>query len=360
MDDEHESLLCILTHWPEGLLDVPAVLVQQVLAQPTLIHLEGVIPEPIFVSVLLHGNEDVGLKAIQQLLRGHEGRALPRALSIFIGNVEAATAGVRFLPHQLDYNRVWPHETQALVYPEQRLMREVVERMQGRHVTASIDLHNNSGRNPHYSCVCSLEPEHLFLASQFSSRVMYFTRPLGVQTAAFAKLCPSITCECGPIGDATGVQAAVDLMTRLMQLGAGEMRTLLADRHRPVELYRTIGTWRILPQATLSFDSRTDSDVFLRPDLDRLNFDKLLAGTELGQAMLDLARCMEVCDEHGAVVTDRFLKRGANGSIRLTRDAIPSMLTISPSAIRQDCVGYFIDAVEHVGESLRDSQSLIG
>ncbi len=153
-------------------------------------------------------------------------------------------------------------------------MHDVVECMRLRSVAASIDLHNNTGRNPHYSCVCSLEHQHLQLAALFGPRVMYFTRPLGVQTAAFTSLCPSITCECGPIGDATGVQAAVDLIERLMALGSGNMCTLLPSVPEDLQLYRTVGTWRILPQATVSFDSRTISDVFLRPDLDRFNFER--------------------------------------------------------------------------------------
>ena len=40
----------------------PAVLIEQVLSQPTLIHLPGVADEPIFISILLHGDEDVGFK----------------------------------------------------------------------------------------------------------------------------------------------------------------------------------------------------------------------------------------------------------------------------------------------------------
>lgn len=338
-----ELELCELDNWPPALSDVPAVLVEQVLGGPTLVHLPGLAPEPIFVSVLLHGDEDVGLKAIQQVMLNHRGEVLPRALSIFIGNVQAATASVRFLPHQLDYNRVWPYPDQTLAYPEQRLMRDVHRRMKSRGVAASIDLHNNTGRNPHYSCVCALDAEHLQLASLFGSRVMYFTRPLGVQTAAFAQLCPAITCECGPIGDASGVQAAVDLIERLMSLGSGLIRGVLPSIPESLELYRTIGTWRILPQATVSFDSRTVSDVFLRPDLDLLNFQTLMPGTELGQATVALLDCMEVCDENGRAVTEQFLCRDSSGMICLGTRTIPSMLTTSVSAIRQDCVGYFLE-----------------
>ena len=331
-----------LNEWPDELYDVPAVLIEQVLSQPTLIHLPGGAAEPIFVSVLLHGDEDVGLKAIQQVLSCYRGQVLPRSLSIFIGNVAAATAGVRFLPHQLDYNRVWPHAQPALSRPEHRLMLDVFERMADRRVAASIDLHNNTGLNPYYSCLCSLEPEHLQLAALFGMRAMYFTRPLGVQTAAFSRLCPSITCECGPIGDAGGVQAAAQLIERLMSLGSGELRELLPAVPATLELYRTVGTWRILPQATLDFNSRSRSTVFLRPDLDRLNFQSMAAGTELGQVSVALNDCMEVCDEHGQVVTDQFLTRDPDGTVRLKCSVTPSMFTTSLAAIRQDCVGYFL------------------
>ena len=42
---------------PEGLLEVPSEGLYDLLAGPTLIHLPGRSPEPLFVSVLLHGNE---------------------------------------------------------------------------------------------------------------------------------------------------------------------------------------------------------------------------------------------------------------------------------------------------------------
>ena len=55
--ESEELKLDELAMWPDGLCDVPAVLIQQVLPRPTLIHLPGLAAEPIFVSVLLHGDE---------------------------------------------------------------------------------------------------------------------------------------------------------------------------------------------------------------------------------------------------------------------------------------------------------------
>ncbi len=56
------------------------------------------------MSVLLHGNEDTGWRAIQSVLRAHRATPLPRALLLFVGNVAAARANVRTLPGQEDYN----------------------------------------------------------------------------------------------------------------------------------------------------------------------------------------------------------------------------------------------------------------
>ena len=81
------------------------------------------------------------------------------------------------------------------------MMREVVEQMRARGVFASVDIHNNTGINPHYGCVNRLEAPFLHLAALFSRIVVYFKRPLGVQSAAFAQLCPSVTVECGKPGN---------------------------------------------------------------------------------------------------------------------------------------------------------------
>lgn len=50
---------------------------------------------------------------------------------------------------------------------------------------------------------------------------------------------------------------------------------------------------------------------------------------------------MEVRDEYGSLVTNQFLTRDRDGTVRLSCSVIPSMFTTSIAAIRQDCVGYF-------------------
>ncbi len=101
-----------LDQLPADLLQADSRDLHLLLGGPTLIHLPGGREPPLFVSVLLHGNETVGWDAVrglfQERILRHGELRLPRALSLFIGNVAAAAQGVRHLPDQPDYNRVWP------------------------------------------------------------------------------------------------------------------------------------------------------------------------------------------------------------------------------------------------------------
>jgi len=161
-----ERLSDLPRHLP-GLLDCPARELHHHLTGPTLLHLPGRRQPELFVSVLLHGNEDVGWVAVQQLLRealAHRQDRLPRALTVLIGNVQAARQGLRRLDGQPDHNRVWPGAVEYLGSPEQLLMAEVHRLQCERGLFAAIDIHNNSGLNPHYGIVCRSTPAHLHLA----------------------------------------------------------------------------------------------------------------------------------------------------------------------------------------------------
>ena len=145
-------MLNILDQIPAGLLDARPEQLEDLLGKPTLIHLPGRREEPLFLSTLLHGNEPTGFLAIQQLLKQYQNKTLPRSLSIFLGNLPAAKQNLRRLDNQPDYNRIWPG-TEEPESAETRLMQQVVDEMIQRRVFASVDVHNNTGLNPHYACV---------------------------------------------------------------------------------------------------------------------------------------------------------------------------------------------------------------
>jgi succinylglutamate desuccinylase len=140
---------------PDRFLDCPAERLAERLPGPCLMDLPGRERRPLFVSVLLHGNEDTGLAAAQEVLRRHLSRELHRSLLLFVGNVAAAAANVRTLPGQADYNRIWPG-TPTPDIPEAHMARWVFDYAASRRPFASIDIHNNTGLNLHYACITRL------------------------------------------------------------------------------------------------------------------------------------------------------------------------------------------------------------
>ncbi|RMD70671.1 MAG: peptidase M14 [Gammaproteobacteria bacterium] len=319
----------ILERLPLNLLETPARDLHRVLKGPTLIHLPGKRRLPLFISVLLHGNEETGWEAMRRLLARHA--VLPRAVSLFIGNVEAAGLGQRRLAHQPDYNRIWlPGDA-----PEHLMARRVFDEMQRRGVFASIDIHNNTGINPHYACVNRLDHAYLHLAALFSRTVVYFTRPQGVLSAAFAGLAPSVTLECGQPGQPYGVRHALDYLEACLRLA--EHPTHPVPSH-DLDLYHSKAIIRVPEHHTLGIGGE-EADIRLVPDLDHLNFTELPPATLIGWSRQ--AR-LEVFDEEGREVGWRYFSY-ENGEIRTRVPLMPSMFTLDKRIIRQDCLGYVME-----------------
>ena len=331
------------TRFPDILLDVPATDLWRHLRGPTLFHISGRQAAPLFVTVLLHGNEETGWRAMQAVLRRHRGTMLPRSLLLFVGNIEAAKANVRTLPQQQDYNRTWPG-TQHPDTPVAALMSRVVEIVRGTGPFASIDLHNNTGPNPHYACVSSLEETHLHLARLFGRTVVYFTRPVGVQSAALAQICPAVTVECGRAGAATGVNQAAEFIESALAMRG------FPDRPVPVgdlDLMRTYVIIKVPPDASFSGDG-SEADFRFRADLDRLNFSELEPGTLFGYVGGTGARRLDVLPGHELAVVEPYFEY-VDGAIRLSRRAIPAMLSLDPQAVRLDSLGYLMHRIGRDG-----------
>lgn len=330
---------------PPGFLDCDARDVVHLLPGPTLIHLPGRDQRPLFASVLVHGNEVTGFDAVRHVLRRNGERMLPRALSLFVGNVAAAAANVRTLPGQYDYNRVWPG-TAFTSAPEARLMAEVVDAMRQRQPFASIDIHNNTGLNPHYACVSRLEPAYLHLARLFSGVVVYFERPLGVQSTAMSAICPAVTVECGHSGTRDGVKHAAEFVEACLHLS--EFPEHAPARH-DVELLETVAIVRVPAHLSMSFDG-SDADIRFREDIDHLNFSAAPAGTVFGHVANPGVR-LEILPGHNrGVLCEWFDYR--EGDIRLTRPAFPAMLTRDAAAIRLDCLCYLMERIPY-GQRIR-------
>lgn len=328
-------MLTVYEHLPAGLLDLGPERLHEVLPGPTLIHLPGRRPAPLFVSVLLHGNESTGWLAAREILRKYADSGLPRALSLFIGNVAAARHGLRVLDGQPDYNRIWPGGAHS-EHLEYTMARQVVEAMRERGAFASIDIHNNTGLNPHYGCVNRLDAAWLHLATLFSRTVVYFTTPRGVQSAAFAELCPAVTLECGKPG--TGVEHATTYLDACLHLAAFPAHPVHAQ---DIDLFHTIATVKVPEAARIAF-TPDDCDIEFAADLDHLNFRELPAGSPLGRLHGNRNFRPHAWDDAGIDIGCHLFEC-ADGLIRLRRPLMPAMLTLDTRVIRQDCLCYLME-----------------
>lgn len=324
---------------PEGFLACEARDLSAMFAGPTLVELPGRREPPLFVSILQHGNETTGLEAVQQVLRARQGHELPRSVMLFIANVAGAAQGLRRLDGQPDYNRAWPGTEEHAGTPEAAVMRQVYDMVLARGAFAAIDLHNNTGFNPHYGVVCSDDPATLHLASLFARTAVRFRGIAGTQTASFAGRLPAIAAECGQPGIAANAAAAARFVDGVLSLSEFPARPLRNDE---IDLYHTLVVVRVRKDVSFGFGD-VDAQLRLDPGLDHSNFRELPAGTRFGAS--DNPMPLEVRDEAGRDVAGDFFTV-EHGELKLARAGLPAMLSGDARVVRQDCLCYLMERVE--------------
>ena len=327
-------MLTIRREIPDGLLELEAHELYKKLDGPTLFHLEGQRRPPLFVSVLLHGNEPAGWNAVRKLLTCYQHRELPRALSLFIGNVRAARYRQRHLDNQPDYNRIWSQGNT----PEHTMARQVYKELSKSGLFACVDIHNNTGLNPHYACVNKLTSVFLHLATLFGRTVIYFTRPQGVLSLAFAELGPAVTLECGQPDNPQGVAHAAEFLAACLHLTEIPSRPIA--KH-DIELFHTVAVVRIAPDVQVGFHE-DGLDLRLVDNIDRLNFRELPVNTLLGWQQSGSNILLRTADEQDREVASHYFRLDGK-ALRIRRSVMPSMLTRDTRVIRQDCLCYLME-----------------
>ncbi|MFN5979200.1 MAG: peptidase M14, partial [Pseudanabaena sp.] len=254
--------------------------------------------------------------------------------SVFIGNISAARYRLRHLPNQPDYNRIW----QTGDSPEHQMAQQVIAEMRSRGVFASIDVHNNTGRNPHYGCITHLEKDFRKLARLFGKTVVYYTSPKTVQSFAFGHFCPSIVVECGQPDVPDGTAHALEFMETCLNLDSFDSLpdSLISD----IDLFHTVAIVKVPEEINFSFDDSPNDDITFPAEMDCLNFCELSIGTNFGKAKTDRAY-LSALGEDGAEKSDRYFKI-ENGEIILKKSVMPSMLTLNTEIVRQDCLCYLM------------------
>ena len=329
-----------LNEFPAPLLKAEPRDLLKILGGPTLVYLKGRRDPPLFISVLQHGNEGTGFVAFRELMRRYQGRELPRSVFLFIGNVAAAALGMRSLRGG-DFNRFWG----GVDHGPGPLLERVRQRVLGHGLFASIDVHNNTGRNPHYACISRLDARSRQLASLFSRTTVYFLEPKRAQSVVFSKDVTALTIECGQSGNPAGTKHALEFLDACLHIAELPDRLPGAGAQ---EIYHTIARVELGSDCRIAFstdpvEKRNAASVVFRGDLDQLNFTEAGKGTVLAEVMDSSGfqwsvrhTSTEVSPrpEPLLVVEDRKLI--------LNTELIPSMFTLDASVMRDDCLGYLM------------------
>ncbi|CAN5213845.1 hypothetical protein BH23ACT9_BH23ACT9_11700 [soil metagenome] len=306
--------------------------------KPALLHLPGLIPAPArMIATLLHGNEDSGFRGLCRWLR--TGPEVRQPLWLFIGNTRAATQNGwyadRYLDDQEDFNRVWG------IHPATTRMRlcaqQVLEIITSQPLEAAIDIHNNTGDNPLYCIVPDPNPGAYALAASLAEIGVLWGTQQHTLMQALQPFCPAVAVECGMAGVDAHVDMAVDVIERFLAatgFGGDRPAQMLEVRHR-VEVRHEV-VFRFGGELT------DDLDLVIPRGLDGANFGRLDAGTVLGCTVPGSDVPFEVIDGEGQDTTADFLHAADDGTVTLTRDVIPAMMTRTPEQTRRDCLFYIL------------------
>jgi len=328
---------------PDQLLSTSPRDLHKLIGGPSLIHIAGNHERPIFISTLLHGNEHTGILAIQKLLQQRQTKnPLSRPITLLIGNTAAAATNQRLLPGQPDFNRIWTTEHAS---QPGHLVQRVVQLVTERNYFLCVDIHNNTGKNPLYSCISRLDDEHLSFAGLFAPTCIYFTQPASTQTVFLSDITAALTLECSHSGEQLGLDRATEFINSILHL-----KHLPARLTREVQVFHTVARLRIRPGVSFRLaqenKTRDDSHFVLRADIDKLNFspstDKTLLGTWSLENVLPLV--IDDMQEGNGQKHDTALSL-EDGEVYLRKGYYPAMFTRNEEVIEQDCLGYLMEEI---------------
>lgn len=322
-----ELVLSVCDSIDEEVLDCEAKNLHHLLPTPTLFDLTNSAP-PIFVSVLLHGNELTGWDAIRQFVRKLDLANPKHSLILYVGNVEAAAVNQRLLEHQLDFNRIWCGGNQV----EHRHAEKVVDLIKRMKPRFALDIHNNSGLNPPYSVLTHTSYACLTHARKFSSIALLAPSLHSVITKRMNEICPSITIEVGLSGESDSLCRTLDYLDYLFETDIDHI-VFPED----LAIYRTVANLRVETEGKPHFPSFPK----LNPALEPLNFDSVPAGTSISTHTND-DWVVRVYDNDEIDKTERYLEQIGNDTY-LKNDVIMAMFTQHVENVFHDCVCYFLE-----------------
>jgi succinylglutamate desuccinylase len=336
-------MLEIFDQTPPGLWACAADELTDKLGGPSLIRLPGQIQQPLFVSTLLHGNETTGWDALRDMLGNGGDRLLPRALTLFIGNVHAARLGLRHLDGEPDYNRIWRDGRGA----EQALVDRLLAEIERERPIACLDLHNTSGENPVYGCVHNQHANSLALAQHFSDTLVLVKHPQSMLSMALSATTPAVTIECGKPGNpAVTAQISARLRHLLEEIDSHAMTRSTNSLPENVQLLRSVARVRVPDDVSFSLHG-ADAELQLNADLERYNFREVVSGTVVATVRSGSNARLEAFDDNGVDIAKQFFRRQGD-SLICVRSIVPSMFSPIERIVRQDCLCYLMEPIRRI------------
>lgn len=319
--------LDIESRFTESFFDLKATEIHYLYKNPTLIHINKGMGAPIFLSCLVHGNENAGLYAVQKIIKKYKNT---RNIILFIGNPLAAAENRRHLDSQPDLNRIWDKALFAK-YP---MAQQLYDYIKNEKPFACIDIHNTTGKNPHFSCI-NYEEDHFYkFASLFGGPVLYFKKPSTVLANIIGEFCPSATIECGLPDTEAGVAKAYKYIDTILENSSSFLDLV----EKPPYIYKTVA--KIKPIANFDI-GLGESTLSLNSDLEDFNFKTMPAGSLFGEQASDKPSIEVIKNDLSNSYEEYFKVKGS--SLILKKDIIPAMITLRKKIIEQDCLCYIIE-----------------
>jgi hypothetical protein len=301
------------------------------------------------VTTLLHGNEQSGLLALHEWLRGAPRPAVD--VVCVIANVEAARLHPvfthRMVPGRPDLNRCFSGPFEGV---EGRLARAILDLVEALEPEALVDIHNNTGHNPVYGVGVEPTEEILGLCSIFGRSFIWSHLTLGALLEAVSA-CPAVTIEVGKSGEESANVAALAGLVRFAEaerlFDRAERAADGAAIHAPervrvlrMPMRAMLEPGRRLVMSTVPHD---DADLTMPDDLDRHNFETVEPGARIGWVSgPDVP--LRLVDEAGRDRADEYFEQRGDELVA-RRPFMPIMITVDAEVAAADCLFYVVHEV---------------
>ena len=313
----------------------------QLMGRPTRIEIPGRDTSRCRVLVtLLHGNEPSGLRAMRQLLL-EDCKPAVTLYCYVIAITEALTMpqfSHRQLPGKRDYNRCFrpPFDNDE----QGRFCDCLLQEIKALQPEAVVDMHNTSGAGPDFGVTTSYATSHDDIVSLFTPRLIVTSLRLGALMETNSESIPVVTIECG---GANSVKADQMAYAGLQKYFTTDNLTDNKATNSGLDVYYSPLRIEMHEATTIAYGNSfvPGTDITLKTDIDRHNFDLVTPDTLLGWVNDTAMNSMAAFD---ATRSNHFKEfyRSENGVLFPRFRQKMFMITRNASIATSDCLWYVV------------------